>query len=219
MELLELQSIWTIVQRESSAKVMDPEQVQEAIHRQSRLERSRLRRALRLKLIIGSLVNGLCLLLIAGVAVAPDRFNTLDFLFTPGESLLLFTTLFVSLSTMLAVNYRAFRNAVRLERSAEPIQRALNSLIGVMRTVMRVNIYSDALVSPLIFTWGIYAYGSREGFITLEQHGWILVVVAMLLGLVTYFFQGYAQHLKFGRYVQRLQEYVDELSEKNGPIV
>jgi len=219
MELLELQSIWTIVQRESTVKVLNPKQVQETIHRKSKLERNIIRRALRIKLIIGSMVNGLCLLLIVGVVVAPDQFNTLDYLFSSQETLVLFTSLFLSLSTMLSVNFRAYRKIVRQERSAAPIQQALSGLIRIMRTTMRVNIYSDAIMSPIVFTWMLYAYGAREGAITLEQHWWVLVIFALFLGVITFFYQRYAQHLKFGRYVQRLQEYVDELSEKNGSIV
>ncbi|PHN03471.1 hypothetical protein [Flavilitoribacter nigricans] len=215
MELAELQSAWNLVNVDVQRKdILDEQAVRTRIRRSSGTELAGIKRALQFKFLIGTTVAVIAIGASLGSALAPREFHPLDFLFSARETTLFYGTLSVSLCCMLFFNHRAYRFIGALERSTEDVKTSLERFIQVMERAMRFNIYSDTFMSPVFFTWFYYAYAFREHDLDWDIRGLLLVLLPVLVGVFSFFFQKYMQHLKFGRYLDRLKYYLQSLDAK-----
>ncbi len=83
-----------------------------------------------------------------------------------------------------------------------------------MKRAISFNILSDALMTPIIFTWLYYAYAFRDRSLGFDLPTMLLLILPIVIGLSSYFLQKFVQHLKFGKYLNRLTSYLDSLQKK-----
>lgn len=215
MELAELQTAWSLISADIQSKDTVSEQVVEkTMHRRSHAELASIKRALQWKFLIGSVTAAISFGASLASVLAPEHFHPLDFLFGAGETTLFYTTLTASISVMLGFNYRAYRAINLMECQAESIKNALREFIRIMEAAIRFNIYSDTFMSPIFFTWFYYAYTYRELELAWDIKALILLLLPIVVGVVSFYFQKYMQHLKFGRYLERLKTYWESLNLK-----
>ncbi|MEQ9467934.1 MAG: hypothetical protein RLN88_11020 [Ekhidna sp.] len=216
MELVELKSIWHLINADISKNDFVEDKILiETIHMKSETEVGKIRRALLFKLVIGGLVTLVGAALLMGIFIAPQKFNTLDFMFSPKETILFYCTLIVSLTAMLLFNYRAYQKVDAAETQALPLKKSLDMVIEAMKKAMNFNIYSDAFMSPVIITWLFYGYAYREDSFSWDWRMLVLAISPFVIGVFAFYVQRYSQKLKFGNYVNKLETYRDELLEEN----
>jgi hypothetical protein len=212
MELVELKSIWHLINADiNQGNFVDEQIITETIHKKSETEVGKIRRALQFKLAIGGFVWLLGVGLMIGIFVEPNKFNTLDSIFSPYETIVFYSTLIGSLATMLWFNYQAYRNIATAEAQALPLKKSLEVVISGMKKAMKFNIYSDTFMSPIIITWLLYAYAYRGDQFTWDWRILIIVSAPFVIGVLAYLLQRFMQKLKFGNYVKRLESYLEEL--------
>nr|WP_321233799.1 hypothetical protein [uncultured Psychroserpens sp.] len=215
MELLELKSIWNIVTEEAIKNHMINEyEVKTTIQKDSKTTLSKIKRVMKLKLFIGSLVGVLTLLFSIVSIVKPNEIAFFDFAFSPKEYALFFIIMFVGMLFMVIHNLKAYKVLLEFEKSSEDLKNALTKIIKVMENAMKLNIYSDAFITPIVVTWITYAKVFSEREMTFKLGIIVLVVIPLLIFCFSYFFQRFAQKLKFGNYVNQLKSYLKSLEEE-----
>ncbi len=215
MELVELKSVWQLVNADIKEKdFVDDKILIDTIHQKSETELGKIRIALKIKLIVGSLVGILGLALLLGLFIAPQKFNTLDSIFSEYETMVFYSTLIISLSAMLWFNYQSYKKVAASETQALTLKESLDMVIQAMKKSIRFNIYSDALMSPIVLTWLVYAYVYHDRNFEFDLLGIIILILPILVGYLAYFVQRYTQKLRFGKYVDKLESYLYELQKE-----
>jgi len=217
MELLGLKTIWQSITANTIEKdIVEERFVSKTIHSKSNAEVSKIKRVMLFKLVFGSLA-GIMTILFAILSITnPAKVTFFNSIFSPSEYTIFFGSMALSISVMVILNYRAFRVITKFQTSSTNLKDSLARVIKVMENAMKLNIYSDALMTPIIVTWMTYAKVFSERELTLKLGVIVLVVVPLLTFSFSYFFQSYSQKLKFGNFVSRLKSYLKSLErEKN----
>jgi len=211
MDLIELKSAWSLLQQDVHNKDrVDESKIINAIHGKSKSEISKIKRGLHLKFVIASLA----IIGAFGLAAASfinSSFSPLDYVFSPIESATFFSVMAVSISMMLYFNYQAYKQIKSIQYSSLNLKDNLKSFIIAMRKAIAFNIFSDTLMTPLIFAWVFYAFAFRSHQLGFNLRTVLLFVLPILVGFMSYIFQRFMQGLKFGKYVDRLNSYLDSL--------
>jgi len=211
MDLIELKSAWSLLQQDFHNKDrVDESKIINAIHGKSKSEISKIKRGLHLKFVIASLA----IIGAFGLAAASfinSSFSPLDYVFSPIESATFFSVMAVSISMMLYFNYQAYKQIKSIQYSSLNLKDNLKSFIIAMRKAIAFNIFSDTLMTPLIFAWVFYAFAFRSHQLGFNLRTVLLFVLPILVGFMSYIFQRFMQGLKFGKYVDRLNSYLDSL--------
>lgn len=214
MELAELELAWV----DFSAEVIEADRVDESVlldtvHQKSRAEISKIKRGLYLKFVAASCVlTGL--LLVTGLNFRyPVSFNFLDFVFSPVETQVFLVTVSISIATMIYFNYRAYKKIKTVQASANNLKASLQGFISAMENAINFNIYSDTLLTPIIVVWVYYAKVYDHQPLVWELKALALIIIPVLTGTFSYFFQRFMQYLKFGKYVDRLKKHLTDLED------
>lgn len=218
MDLIELKSAWTLLQKDViSNDRVDESEILNSVHGKSKSEISKIKRGLHIKFIIASL----SIIAAVGIAVTSftnSSFNPLDFIFSPLESATLFLVMAVSISVMVYFNYQAYCQIKNIQHSSLNLKDYLKSFITAMHKAIAFNIFSDAFITPIIFTWVYYAFAFKEHRLGFDLRTVLLFVLPILIGILSYFFQRFMQRLKFGKYLDRLNGYLDSLQKKSSEL-
>ncbi|WP_425390772.1 hypothetical protein [Ekhidna sp.] len=218
MELLELQATWQLFNDNVIKKdFVEPSTIGETIHQKSKSEIAGIKRSMHFKFIIGTVTMLIGLGMIAAMYFAPD-FNLLSNFLSHSESFGFYIIITLALGAMIAVNHRAYKHIKQLNESTSNLKQGLSHFTRSMRKAMNFNIYSDALMSPVFITWIYYTYAFKNQTIGWDVRSLVLFVLPVAIGLFSYYFQRYAQHLKFGRYVSRLEDYLESLEENSEKV-
>ncbi len=214
MDIVELKSAWAILQQDIvTSDNVDENKILNSIHGKSKSEISKIKRGLHLKFIIAFLT----IIIATGLAMTSfinTTFNPLEFIFSPIESAVFYMIMAILISIMVYFNYQAYSQIKNLQQSSLNLKNNLKSFIETMRKAMTFNIFSDTLMTPIIFTWVFYAYAFKEQQLGFNFMTILLFILPILIGLLSFVFQRFMQRLKFGRYLDRLTDYLDSL-EKN----
>jgi len=215
MQLAELQSVWNEVNADiAKTDFVDQRVVKETIHSQSQTEIGKICRSLRIKLMVGGLVLIIGVMLLVGMIIAPQQFNTLDFVFGTNETIAFYLTLILAIGVMLRFNHQAYQKILKTQRESLPLMESLSRIVVAMKKAIRFNIYSDAFMTPIIFSWLLYAYAYRTQNFEWDMRAAVLIIFPMVIGVFSYYVQRYSQQLKFGNYIDKLQSYIKDLEEK-----
>jgi len=218
MELLELKATWQLFNDNVIKNdFVEPTTISNSIHQKSKSEIAGIRRSMHFKFIIGTVTMLIGLAMTVAMYFTPD-FNPLSNFLSQSESLGFYVIITLSLGAMIVVNHRAYRQIKELNEGASNLKQGLNNFTRSMRKAMNFNIYSDTLMSPVFITWIYYTYAFKNQPIGWDARSIVLFVLPLAIGLFSYYFQSYAQHLKFGRYVSRLEDYLESLEEKSEKV-
>jgi hypothetical protein len=90
----------------------------------------------------------------------------------------------------------------------------LRHFISAMKEAIAFNIYSDVIITPIIFTWAYYAYAFKDHTLDFDVRTALLFILPILVGQLSYLLGKFIQHLKFGKYLDRLSSYLESLQKK-----
>jgi hypothetical protein len=144
--------------------------------------------------------------------------NPLDFIFSPLESATLFVIMALSIGFVVYFNFQAYLQIKAVQSSSLNLKDNLKSFIDAMNKAVAFNIFSDAFMAPIIFTWLYYAYAFENHPLGFDLRTAILFILPLAIGLLSYFLQKYMQGLKFGQYLDRLKDYLDSLQNKSSEL-
>ena len=213
MDIIELKSAWELLQRDviKNDKVSENE-ILSSIHGKSKSEIAKIKRGLHLKFIIASLsivgVIGLAL-----ISIISPSINPLDAIFSPLESAAFFLVMALLVSIMVYFNYKAYSQIKAVQNSSLNLRDNLKSFIDAMKKAIAFNILSDTLMTPVISAWVYYAYAFENHQLGLDLRTALLFVIPIAIGFISYFLQKLMQHLKFGKYLRRLNAYLESLQK------
>ena len=218
MELIELKSAWDLLQQD----VINNDKVEESkiatsIHSKSKSEISKIKRALYLKFIVASL-SIVAAIGLALISIKNTTFNPLDFIFSPLESVTFFLIMALSISVMVYFNYKAYSQIKAVQSSSLNLKANLESFIGAMKNAIIFNIFSDTIMTPIIATWIYYAYAFKNQQLGFNLRTALLITLPFVIGILSYLFQRFLQHLKFGKYLNRLSDYLNSLQKKSSKL-
>jgi hypothetical protein len=165
-----------------------------------------------LKFIIASLsiVGAIGLALIS---IVSPSINPLDVIFSPIESTAFFSVMALSVSVMVYFNYKAYSQIKAVQKSSLNLRDNLKSFIDAMNRAIAFNILSDTLMTPVISAWVYYAYAFENHPLGFDLRTALLFVIPIAIGFISYFLQKLMQHLKFGKYLSRLNGYLESLQK------
>ncbi len=215
MELIELKSAWDLLQQD----IVNNDKVEESkivtsIHSKSKSEISKIKRVLYLKFVV-ALLSIVAAIGLALISIINTTFNPLDFIFSPFESATFFLIMALSISVMVYFNYKAYSQIKSVQSSSLNLKANLESFIGAMKNAIAFNIFSDTIMTPIIATWIYYAYAFKNHQLGFDLRTALLIILPFVIGVLSYFFQRFMQHLKFGKYLNRLSDYLNSLQKKS----
>ena len=215
MELADLKTIWDQATADISTNAyVDEGLVDKTIRKRSVAELSKIKRGFFLKFTFATVVILICASSTIMTLTFPEEFNPLGSFFSPLETTIFYATMTFSLAAMLWFNHRAYRRLKALEGSSDNLKKYLHQFISSMESAIRFNIYSDTFMSPIMLTWIFYVYAFKVHPLALNQRFVLLFILPLVIGTFAYFFQRFSQKLKFGRYVNRLKAFLDELNQE-----
>ena len=214
MDLIELKSAWNLLQQDViSNDTVEEEKIKTSVHSKSKSEISKIKRALHIKFVIAS-VSIVFAAALAFLSVINPALNPLDFIFSPIESAAFLGLMALSLATMVYLNLQAYSKIEAVESSALNLKENLQHFIGAMKKAIAFNIYSDVIITPIIFTWAYYAYAFRDHPLDFDGRTALLFMLPILVGVFSYLLGKFIQNLKFGKYLDRLSGYLESLQKK-----
>ena len=215
MDIIELKSAWNLLQQD----IVNNDRVEEnkimtSIHSKSKSEISKIKNSLHFKFIVASLSIVVAISLAIATILNPT-INPLDFVFSPLESVLFFIIMALSVAIMVLLNYKAYIQIRDIQQSDLNLKDNLTSFIHAMKKAISFNIFSDAFMTPVVFAWLYYAYAFKNHPLAFDLRTALLFVLPILVSVLSYFVQRFMQHLKFGKYLNRLNDYLKSL--QNNP--
>jgi len=211
MELIELKNIWQYANSTEEKESIEEGFVLKTIHKESSTEVSKIKNVIFFKLIFGGLVGIMTLLFSILSIIIPEKVTFFNSIFSPLEYTIFFSSMALSIGVIVFYNYKVFRAITKFQTSSVDIKDSLIRVIRVLENAISINIYSDALITPVMITWLVYAKVFSEKELTLGLGILVLVVIPILTFCISYFFQRYTQKLKFGNYIDRLKSYLKTL--------
>mgnify|MGYP000185406337 CR=1 FL=1 len=208
----ELLLAWEEVQIEDLRNI-EPQEMHQLMHRPSQLELAQIKRSLRLKFLIGGAVFVLFLILATGSFFNTQALQYLEIEISPLNIQLFLWSITISLSLMLAINYRAYQRLQALQTRAHSLKAMLEEFILAMEKAIRFNIYSDTLMTPILITWAYYIKAYEKTAFQWGLQAAFLLLLPLIIGTLSYYFQRYQQELRFGQYLQRLKSILRSLEE------
>lgn len=216
MDLIELKLAWNLLQQDVISKdEVGKDKIMTSAHSKSKSEISKIKRGLHIKFIIAS-VSIVFAAALAFLSILNPALNPLDVIFSPLEAAAFFGLMALSLAAMVNFNLRAYAQIEAVETSALNLKENLQDFIGAMKKAIAFNIFSDTIMTPIIFTWVYYAYAFRDHPLDTDGRTALLFILPILVGVISYLLGRFMQQLKFGKYLGRLSSYLDSL-QKNSP--
>jgi hypothetical protein len=214
MDLIELKSAWNRLQQDViSNDTVEEDKIITSVHSKSKSEISKIKRALQVKFVLGtiSILLAAALAFLSGINPA---LNPLDFIFSPTETAAFLGLMASTLAAMVYLNLRAYSQIEAVESSAMNLKENLRHFISAMKEAIAFNIYSDVIITPIIFTWAYYAYAFKDHTLDFDVRTALLFILPILVGQLSYLLGKFIQHLKFGKYLDRLSSYLESLQKK-----
>ncbi len=213
MDLTAIKFAWSLLQDTTLEEdKVDKQAIQRALYHKSKSEIAIIRRSLHIKFIIATMAI-LIAVALACMSVIETESNPMSFIFSPTESLVFYSVLALSVSIMVFYNYAAYQQMKLVERSSLNLKENLIFFIKAMNRAIDFNIFSDTLMTPIIFTWVYYAYAFKNRDLELDLRTALLFILPILIGILSFFTQKFMQQLKFGKYLDELKVYLNELQK------
>ena len=214
MDLIELKSAWNLLEQDViSTDTVEEEKIKMSVHSKSKSEISKIKRFLHIKFVVAS-ASILLAAALAFLSVINPALNPLDFIFSPFESAAFLGIMALSLAAMVSLNLRAYSQIEAVESSALNLKENLQRFIDAMQKAIAFNIYSDVIITPIIFTWVYYAYAFRDQPLDFDGKTVLLFMLPILMGVLSYLLGKFMQQLKFGKYLDRLSGYLESLKKE-----
>ncbi|WP_424989370.1 hypothetical protein [Flagellimonas sp.] len=218
MDTMELKAAWDVFhQHVLHQDTVEKDVILASVHHKSKSKISKIKRQLQLKFLMGS-ISLICATTLAVVAGNAMESNPLAFVFTPKESLLFFSSMALAIALVLYHNFRAYAQIKAIQSSVMNLKGNLEAFIATMERAITFNIYSDTLLTPIIFTWIYYAYAFKDSTLGYDLPTALLFVWPLVTGVSIYFLQRFMQHLKFGKYLAQLRYYLDMLKKNENKL-
>jgi hypothetical protein len=216
MELLELKSVWNAVVDETILNDnVDEFVVEKSIKKDSKSVLAKIKRVMYLKFSLGGLSLVICLLMLIGSFINPEKFTFYEAIFDLTDNQIFLSTIIVFLSAMLSWNFKAFREIKRFETRATTIKESLKKFIDIMGRTIRLNVYSGVAFNSIALGWICYLVNNKKGFIEGTFQIILLVILVAIVGAVVfYYLSRYEQKVKFGNYLNQLKSNLEDLNEK-----
>jgi len=215
MDIIELKSVWNLLQQDIISKDrVEVNKIMASIHSKSKSEISKIKNSLHFKFIIASL-SIVAAISLAIATILKPTINPLDFVFSPLESVLFFIIMAISVAVMVFFNYRAYIQIRDIQQSDLNLKDNLKNFIKAMKKAIAFNIFSDTLMTPILAAWLYYAYAFKNQSLGFDFRTLLLFLLPILIGLFSYFLQRFVQHLKFGKYLNRLSAYSKSLENNS----
>lgn len=218
MDIIELKSVWNLLQQDIISKDrVEENKIMASIHSKSKSEISNIKNSLHFKFIVASLSILAVISLVIATSLNP-ALNPLDFVFSPFESVLFFMIMALSVAVMMFFNYRAYIQIRDIQQSDLNLKENLTGFINAMKKAIAFNIFSDTLMTPILATWLYYAYAFKNQSLGFDFRTTLLFLLPIPIGLFSYFLQRFVQHLKFGKYLNRLSAYSKSLENNSSEL-
>lgn len=213
MDLIELKSAWNLLQQDVISKdTVDEERILTSVHSKSKSEISKIKRGLQVKFIMGSLSIVFAAAL-AFLSIINPALNPLDFIFSPVETAAFLGIMALTLAAMINFNLRAYTQIESIESSAMNLKENLQHFIEAMNKAIAFSIYSDTFITPVIVSWAYYTYAFREQPLDADFRTAFLFILPILAGVLSYLAGRFMQQLKFGKYLDRLNGFLESLQK------
>ena len=82
-----------------------------------------------------------------------------------------------------------------------------------MEKTINYNIYSDALITPIMVCWITYAKIHNHMVVTKLVALIVFFVIPVFTFVVSYYLQKYVQKIKFGNYIAELKAHLADIEE------
>ncbi|MHA7056479.1 hypothetical protein ACWGOQ_0004625 [Aquimarina sp. M1] len=216
MELLELKSVWDVIVEDTITKNnVDESMVEESIKKDSKSVLAKIRRVMYVKFSLGGLSLILCVAMLIGSFINPEKFLFYESIFDLTDNRIFLATAIVFLSAMLSWNFKAFQEIKHFETKTTNVKESLVRFINIMGRAIKLNVYSGAVFNSIAFGWICYLANNKKDFVEGTFQITLMVTLAIVLGAVVFYYMSqYEQKVKFGNYLDQLKAFLKDLQEK-----
>lgn len=216
MELTELKSIWELISADFLTKHSVSEGIViETIRKKSNTEISKIKRSMLWKLGLGALSTFIIIALLIVTIIESKGFKILRVSLNTTEASMFFGSLALSILVMLWFNYKAYRKIIRFQFLKYNLRESLQAVVDAMETAIKVNIYSDTVLTPIVITWLFYMNYYKNRPLEWNNGALYLILLPIAVGILVLYFQRFIQKVKFGNYVNNLKAYLESLKKED----
>ncbi|WP_127845836.1 hypothetical protein [Psychroflexus aestuariivivens] len=214
MDIIELKSAWNLLQQDINKDKVEENEIMTSLYGKSKSEISKIKSNLHFKFVMASVSIIVAISLAIATNLKP-AINPLDFVFTTLESTIFFIIMALTIALVLFFNYKAYIHIQYIQHSNLNLKDNLKNFIKAMKKAIRFNMYSDALITPIIFEWLYYAYAFKNDSLGFDLKTALLFILPITIGVMSYLVQRFIQNLKFGNYLKRLDDYLKSLQNNS----
>lgn len=217
MELETMKSIWIKENEDHFQKnKIEKEKIISLMKSKSQMTFAKIKRSTQLKSgtagIIGTGTLILAVLFISGVIDEP--LSVAPFLSVMETAVILFLMgLIVSVTAV--VNLLSYNRIKQFERSSKPLKEMLSESVIIMRNIISLGIYSDAIFVPVFAGFIAYKWLFNNGLVW-DIRLFYLVLIVSAAAMLSYTIASRLMHQKHGGHLERLRGYLNQLDSNIG---
>ncbi|MDZ7771755.1 MAG: hypothetical protein U5K31_03300 [Balneolaceae bacterium] len=218
MELETLKTIWQEAGKSPyHGHTMDKDHIQSLMKKKSQTTFANIKRSMRLKAVAAGVIGTFVLAVSVVQLLAITEEPILDFSFLSAfEMGLVAAVMSMVVLTVAAVNFIGYRRITRFECSTRPLKAMLEESVVLLRRIMMIGVYSDAIFTPAIAGFVAYIWLFQR-----QEFAWDirLIYLVMIMAGTAFFAYVTANWLmqgKHGSHLNKLQGYLKELKLSNG---
>lgn len=218
MDLETMKTIWKKENEHQFAQQkVNPKTITNLMKQKSNTTFASMKRSMKFKTITSSLI-GTGTIILAGshlFSLVEESFFPMELL-TITEAGTLFAIMGLVLITVAIANASGYKRISRFEQSSKPIKQMLEEGISILRRIISLDVYSDAIFVPIISGFAAYVWlFQREAFVFDIRVVYLLLIVGGTAAL-SHIIASRLSQIKHGGNLRRIQGYLNELELQNG---
>lgn len=219
MDLEKMKTAW---KKESEDHFQDekiePEEIQSLMKSKSQTTFAKIKRSMKFKSgtagTIGAGTLIIAALYLSGVIDEPlVYFEPFLSAMETGVILLLMGLLLVVVS---AANLLSYKRVNQFERSSKPLKQMIRESVVILRNIMSLSIYSDAIFVPIFAGFIAYKWLFESAGLIWDIRLLYLALIVSATAILSHTIASRLMHQKHGGNLERLQGYLKELESANG---
>ncbi len=211
MNIEELKSLWVeVVDKSTETQILEKEHIKDMISTKSNSAITQIQQAIKTKLYVATMAATLASIL-AFLSLQADLrlYDT----YTPDQTGVVLATLATIVFSVTAVSLKSLRDIRVLQLTNDNIRSRIQRVEALIRRLIKINIYTDAMVAPLLvgvlIGYKLYVNGS----FSVIEIGFITTASMVITFIVAIRLNRQLMDRKFGQQLAALNDCLLELEE------
>jgi len=217
---MELETMKTIWKKESEEHFqnnqIEQEKIQSLMNSKSQMTFAKIKRSMQFKSGTAGIIGTGALILAAFYffGVIEEPLSVAPFLSVTETGVILFLMGLIVCVTAVA-NLLSYNRVKQFEQSSKPLKKMLSESVTILRNIISLGIYSDAIFVPVFSGFIAYKWLFNDGLVS-DIRLFYLVLIVSGAAVLSYFIASRFMYQKHGGNLERLRGNLKELDSGNG---